>query len=266
MQSTHRGAAACTGHPAELTLLTRCPINIYSITFFLLTTALCITEIGLAAWSLSFGHDKQDLAKHTLPGASLDLNDAFAVGGAVTAAAAVSTLLCLGMLIWTLVKPQRAETLRSVRIKEGLFVFVLCFFLGTLIPATYYCATKSGVVSAPGIPSSLINQVLKSMGESLAYSAQTPIKSYVIVGWIAFLSTAISLALVSIAARKTFKYGPDVAGPLETPLHNHDEATLAASSARPSVSEKVAPAPAAETTTTGGPAVEQTKEVPTSTV
>lgn len=40
------------------------------------------------------------------------------------------------MLVWTLVKPQRAETLRSVRIKEGLFVFVLCFFLGTLIPAT----------------------------------------------------------------------------------------------------------------------------------
>ena len=37
--------------------------------------------------SFDSGHDKQDLAKHTLPGASLDLNDAFAVGGAVTAAA-----------------------------------------------------------------------------------------------------------------------------------------------------------------------------------
>lgn len=39
---------------------------------------------------LDSGHDKQDLAKHTLPGASLDLNDAFAVGGAVTAAAVSS--------------------------------------------------------------------------------------------------------------------------------------------------------------------------------
>ncbi|GAA5987777.1 hypothetical protein JCM10908_007210 [Rhodotorula pacifica] len=240
------------------------------ITFFLLTTALCITEIGLAAWSLSYGHDKQDLAKHTLPGASLDLSDAFAVGGAVTAAAAVSTLLCLGMLIWTVIKPARAETLRSVRIKEGLFVFVLCFFLGTLIPATYYCATKSGVVTAPGIPSSLISRILKSMGESLAYSAQTPIKSYVIVGWIAFLSTFISLVLVSVAARKTLKYGPDVAGPLEAPLHQdqHAESTIAASSARPSMNEKVAPAAAAPVTEKSAevPPVEQTKEVPTTTV
>lgn len=194
------------------------------------------------------------------------------------------------MLIWTLVKPARAETLRSVRIKEGLFVFVLCFFLGTLIPATvsfhsissqpaeclptdatparkkYYCATKSGVVSAPGIPSSLINQILKSMGESLAYSSQKPIKSYVIVGWIAFLSTAISLVLVSIAARKTLKYGPDVAGPLETPLHNEDS-TTAASSTRPSINEKAAPAPVAEDSSApAAPAVEQTKEVPTTTV
>lgn len=94
------------------------------------------------------------------------------------------------------------------------------------------------------------------MGESLAYSSQTPIKSYVIVGWIAFLSTAISLVLVSIAARKTLKYGPDVAGPLETPVHN-DESTIAASSARPSMNEKAAPAPVVDE-----PA---SKEVPTAT-
>ena len=113
----------------------------------------------------------------------------------------------------------------------------------------------------------MINQVLKAMGESLSYSSQKPIKSYVIVGWIAFLSTAISLVLVSIAARKTLKYGPDVAGPLETPLH-HEESTTAASSTRPSINEKAAPAPVAEDSSAAAahPAVEQTKEVPTATV
>ena len=42
-----------------------------------------------------------------------------------------------------------------------------------------------------------------------ADSAQRPAKAYVIVGWLAFLSTLITTFLVSRAARHVLKHGPD---------------------------------------------------------
>lgn len=179
------------------------------ILFFLLTTALCISEIGLASWSIARAHDLQHQVSHTLPGASLDVDDAISVGAAVSAASATAALLCLAMLGLTLFRPRQVETLKTVRIKEGIFGFILIFFLATLIPATYYTANKSGVIRAPGIPATVIQGLVRASGQNLAYSAQKPILSYVIVGWIAWLSTLVSLILVSIAARKTLKHGPD---------------------------------------------------------
>lgn len=210
-------------------------LRIPRVAFFLITTCLCIAEIGLAAWSVADAHDKQKLVKHTLPTASLDVSDALAVGGAVTAAAALSTLLCLGLLFFTVFKPRQAETLTSVRIKEGCFAIIILLWIGTLIPATYYTATRSGIIRAPGIPQSLIDQLVKASGQNLSYNHQRPILSYLIVGWIAFLSTIISLILVSIAARKTLKYGPDGTGPLEMRQHiNATNTATPAESARPS--------------------------------
>ncbi|GAA5844425.1 hypothetical protein JCM9279_006297 [Rhodotorula babjevae] len=210
---------------------------------FILTTALCITEIGLAAWTLADSHDKQELARKTLPGASLNLDDALAVGKATTAAAAVSAVVCLVMLFFTVFRPRQAETLTSIRLKEGGFVLILLFFLGALIPATYYTATRSGVINAPGIPRTLIDQLVKASGQDLRYRKQKTILSYVIVGWIAFLFTAISLVLVSVAARKTLKHGVDAQGPLahetkHTTPNESAAASTAAESRRPSVAHE----------------------------
>ncbi|GAA5923898.1 hypothetical protein JCM3775_005542 [Rhodotorula graminis] len=216
------------------------------ITAFVLTTALCITEIGLAAWTLADSHDKQELARKTLPGASLNLDDALAVGKATTAAAAVSAVVCLVMLFFTVFRPRQAETLTSIRLKEGGFALILVFFLGALIPATYYTATRSGIINAPGIPRTLIDQLVKASGQDLRYRKQKTILSYVIVGWIAFLFTAISLVLVSIAARKTLKHGVDSNGPLvahETKHTTHQDSAAAstvAESRRPSVAHEKA--------------------------
>lgn len=79
---------------------------------------------------------------------------------------AVSAALCIGMLIWTLVRPRASETLKSIRIKEGMFLFASLFFLGSLIPATYYTATRSGVITAP-VPQSLIDAFVRASGEDL---------------------------------------------------------------------------------------------------
>lgn len=52
-----------------------------------LTLSLVPFARQTAAWSLAYGYEKKDKAAKVLPGASLDLTDAFAVGGTVTAAA-----------------------------------------------------------------------------------------------------------------------------------------------------------------------------------
>ncbi|GJN91130.1 hypothetical protein Rhopal_004148-T1 [Rhodotorula paludigena] len=195
-------------------------LRIPRVTVFALTTALCITEIGLAAWTLADSHDKQDRVKNTVPGARLNLDDAQNVGKAVTAASAVSAALCIGMLIWTLVRPRASETLTSIRIKEGMFLFASLFFLGSLIPATYYTATRSGVITAP-VPQSLIDAFVRASGEDLRYRKSNTILSYLCTGWVAFLFLLISFVLVSIAARKTLKYGADRTGPLDSTHEKH---------------------------------------------
>ncbi|KAG0653435.1 hypothetical protein C6P46_002777 [Rhodotorula mucilaginosa] len=187
--------------------------------FFALTQALCIVSVSLASWALAYGIDKQHKAKRILPSSNLDLSDAFAVGGSVTAAAGVASILCLCMTIWTIIFPRKSETLRSVRIKEAMFAFAIGFFIATLIPATYITATKSGQLTAPGLSPAVIQTLLKATGEKLAYKDQTPIIAYVVVGWIALVSLIISLVFVSIAARKTLKYGEDGTGPLSPPEH-----------------------------------------------
>ncbi|GAA6048419.1 hypothetical protein JCM3770_003749 [Rhodotorula araucariae] len=184
------------------------------ICMFALTQALVATEVGLSSWSLADGYHKKALARKTLPGAELDIMNAFAVGGAVTAAAGLSSILCGILLLYTVFHPRKPETLRSIRIKEGLFAVVSLLLLIALIPATYINVTKSGVIKAPGIPPAIIAQLVKAAGQDLRYKANTPIIAYLITGWLAFLSTLVTAALVSVAARKTHKYGVDQGGPL----------------------------------------------------
>ncbi|GAA6017234.1 hypothetical protein JCM11491_001862 [Sporobolomyces phaffii] len=191
--------------------------------FFLLTTCLCIATIGLSAWALSDSKDKQHLVSHTLKGAKLHLSDIIGAGGAVVAASAVSALICLGLLAYTLFTPRRTETLTSIRVKEGLFAFAAIFLFATLVPSTVFAAQRAGRITAPGVPASLINQLVAASGLSLAYKDQRPIKSFVIVGWIAFLSTLISLVLVSLAARQAKKHH-EVHGS-ETPEAREEMAT-----------------------------------------
>ena len=81
-------------------------------------------------------------------------------------------------------------------------------------------------MTAPGLSPAVIQTLLKATGEKLAYKDQTPIIAYVVVGWIALVSLIISLVFVSIAARKTLKYGEDGTGPLSPPEHQeHHVAT-----------------------------------------
>lgn len=71
-----------------------------------------------------------------IPGATLSIADALNSGGAVTAAAGLASLLCLYLQYLGHFRKRDRETIKSVRIKEGLFAFAAIFWIATLIPAT----------------------------------------------------------------------------------------------------------------------------------
>ncbi|GAA5987636.1 hypothetical protein JCM10908_007146 [Rhodotorula pacifica] len=197
------------------------------IFFFLLTSALCITESGLASWNLKVGLDQQQHAKKLLPGSHLNITDAFWVGGAVTAAAAVASTLCTTMLIYGILRPsKKPETLKTIRVKEAMFAFSIGFFIATLIPATIVLTTHSAKLTRPGLSAATIATLLKATHQNLAYTGQVSFVSSVAVGWCALASLIVSFILASIAARKTLKYGADGvathhADGLEAAHHQH---------------------------------------------
>lgn len=63
--------------------------------------------------------------------------------------------------------PHWKETLRTVRLKEGVFVFSLIIWLATLTAATYIMANKAGVVTKPGVPADIIASIVKLSGKDL---------------------------------------------------------------------------------------------------
>lgn len=175
--------------------------------FFALTTALSITTLGLASWGLKVLNDRKNLVKHQLPGAALHADPILAVGGALTAASGYASLACTIMALLMIFSPRHEETLTTVRIKEGVFAFAVIFEFGVLIACTVVTASQSATVTAPGIPPALIAAAVAASGQKLAYKDSTPPVAYTSVGWVCWLSTIISLILVSMAARHALKHG-----------------------------------------------------------
>lgn len=138
-------------------------------------------------------------------------------------------------LFFLFFRHNQPETIKTVRIKEGLFSFALILWIATLIPATVIFATKSGYVTAPGIPDVVIASLVAASGKNLACKllfsfdfltkvqyklfsnavilfgnidkSNTPIRAYVATGWCAFLSTVVNLILVSLEARHVLRTG-----------------------------------------------------------
>ncbi|GAA5830949.1 hypothetical protein JCM3766R1_006185 [Sporobolomyces carnicolor] len=169
---------------------------------FQLVQTLSLATAGLAIWALVDGRHKQDLTRKMIPGGELHIDDAIGSGAGVTAATGLCGLLCFGLGLYTVFGKRRVETLHTIRMKEALFGVCLVLLIAALIPATLFCAQRSGVITAPGIPPALILQLVKAAGQELAYKKQTPIVAYVITGWCTLAATLLCLILVSLAARK----------------------------------------------------------------
>jgi hypothetical protein len=149
--------------------------------------------------------------KNSIPGGRLHAGDVVATGAAVVATCGVAALACSFLTLTILLGALRGqrgveETRRSVMLKEGIFVFAVISELVALVGATYVCANKSGYVTSDKLPQDLVNQFVALSGKSLAYKDQRPVVSYVIVGWICWISTVVSTILVSLAARHVLKH------------------------------------------------------------
>ena len=75
--------------------------------------------------------------------------------------------MCNVLTFFALFRPHTRETLKTVRIKEGMFVFASIFWFATLVPATVIIAQRSGVISAPGISPVVIAALVKAAGKNL---------------------------------------------------------------------------------------------------
>lgn len=66
-------------------------------------------------------------------------------------------------------KWHREETKKSIMVKEICMLIMALFILGAAIAATVIIVPRSAGVSAPGLPSSIIAQLIAASGKSLAY-------------------------------------------------------------------------------------------------
>jgi len=171
---------------------------------FAFTSSLSVAVFGLAAWSLKVLIDKKNIARQ-LPGGVLHANDVIGAGGALTAAAGFTSLACIGFIIMTFFRLHKAETYRTVLLKEGIFAFAWVFLLAALIAQTVVYASKSATVTSSMIPQTLVDQIISVSGQSLAYKDIPAVRADTIVGWVAWASLTITLILVSLAARHSHR-------------------------------------------------------------
>ncbi|SCZ89641.1 BZ3500_MvSof-1268-A1-R1_Chr9g10513 [Microbotryum saponariae] len=195
------------------------------IVFFNITSALCTATAALAIWGLVTGYQQKHDVREKLNGATLHIQNAFAAGGSVAAASGLASLLCTFVLAMALFRRNKPETLSSVRLKEVLFGFSCLCWIGTLIPATYIWQTKAGVITKTGVPAAVLAQIVALGKIDLRYKTNKPLKSQIIVGWIAFGATLITTALVLAEARYVLKHGRD--GPLIGHLHETETTATA---------------------------------------
>jgi len=114
------------------------------------------------------------------------------------------------MLLIGMFRLQQIETKRSVFLKEFIFGFASIFYLATIIALTVICLHRSATVTSTVLPPSVLTQLLQASGQSLAYR-DTIAFATMIVAWLCFGSTLLSLFLVSLATRHIARFGPEPA-------------------------------------------------------
>jgi hypothetical protein len=67
----------------------------------------------------------------------------------------------------------------SRSVETAYWAFLTIAFLGISIGATYVVTQRRAIVTAPGIPNSIIDGLLKASGESTAFKDQTSNRAFV---------------------------------------------------------------------------------------
>jgi len=175
---------------------------------FNLNGALAITATGLSARSLvNLNHDRGTLASQ-IPGAVIHATDVVAASAIMTTATGVASLYTAALSTAVTLKWHREETKKSIMVKEICMLIMALFILGAAIAATVIIVPRSAGVSAPGLPSSIIAQLIAASGKSLAYRDSIVFPALIVV-WLCFGTTLLSFVLAALASRHIAKYGPE---------------------------------------------------------
>ncbi|KAG5640136.1 hypothetical protein DXG03_000953 [Asterophora parasitica] len=138
---------------------------------------------------------------------TINTNDVLKVGIALAVVSALISGLCstlIGVIFFA-----RAYAARSFRAQSLLLFLCSLALLGTLIPFTYFFATRSAQVSASiggiKLPDAVVKAAEKALGSTSVYKDVPYLKLVAILPWITFLFTVVAAVVLLVAgsARQT---------------------------------------------------------------
>ncbi|KAF5367289.1 hypothetical protein D9615_010452 [Tricholomella constricta] len=132
---------------------------------------------------------------------TIDTDDVFQSGVVLTVVGALIAVLCsifILMLFFT-----RGYAARSLRTQSLILAFCATWLLATLIPFTFFFATRSAKVSASiggvELPASIIKQTEKALGSTSVYREIGYLRLVAILPWITILFTVIASGVLFTA-------------------------------------------------------------------
>lgn len=146
-------------------------------------------------------------------GGILDIQQAFWAGFLLTIAGTFAGASCGILFLVLMLHPGHHETLGRVIAKESIFVFFSSFFLVASILMTIVVARGAAILYTPGFTPLERQELIEKLGGSLAYKDSIPAITFVVLGWVCWLSLVLSGILVSLAGRHVLRKGPALNAP-----------------------------------------------------
>jgi len=178
-----------------------------------------LSALGMAwAWGVIAGsvglnaliksNQEQSRFKKLVPAPTvltINVNDVFRSGVVLTTVSALIALLSFLMILHILFSSATNHA-KALRIQAAILTFCAVWLFATIIPFTFFFATRSAKVTASlnglQLPSTLVNQAEKSLGSTSVYKKIGYLRLVAILPWFTDLFTAIAAIVLFMAASR----------------------------------------------------------------
>lgn len=136
----------------------------------------------------------------------INVNDIFRTGVVQTTVSALIAVLSFLFFINVFLTTSASRVAQALRIQAVLLAFCGVWLFATLVPFTYYFATRSAQVTASvggvQLSNTLVNQVERSLGQTSVYRKIGYLRLVAIIPWITDLFTAVAAVVLFMASSR----------------------------------------------------------------